>query len=826
MTRARQPLGRLVLGSLALAGLIVALGCLASGAGAAGSDPYSMQAQALLSQTETDLTLRVDGPVLPAVLEKVQVKAWPTGSDEAETLNFFDVESPGGVATLHLTGLERGERLQIRVHVKDGPQHNLDARTTVLRRPDLTVSRIDVPADVVRTQPFDVTVEVAEVGGDVGANALVELFDGVTRIAASEVAVPADGTAEASFRITLARPGDHTLLAVVSGSIPEEWDEASNARERELYVNHYTQNGVVATDHPLATQIGVDVLRNGGNAFDAAAAVQFALNVVQPHLNGIGGGSNIVVRDGKTGEVFAIDARETAPAATTATTYAGLARDGLGGVRPNGFAVGVPGTIRAVDYLLRRWGTTTLADALGRAITLAEDGFPIGPYLGAQIAVQRAFFQPETRAIFLNTDGTPRLQGEILKQPDLAKSLRLLARDGAGAFYEGEIAEAVVAAQGRATTPGREGKMTLADLRSYTIDVEQPASLAYGGYDVYAPAAGGSSGGVVLLESLGLMREFLADPRNEGYAWGFATRNSLHVFIEAMRLAFADRDFWLGDDRFTNVPDAALLDPDYLRGRSALIERETVMCNLPNILPLTVAPGNPLPYAALVDAGAEVEPATPGHTTHFSIIDRWGNVVVMTSTIRSSFGTGITVPGYGFLLNDSLALFNMPVTPRANPTTGNPGANDAAGGKRPMGNMTPTLILKGGEPFAGTGTLGSGFIPSVVLNVVLNLIEYHLPLQQAIDAPRMWMQFPSGAAQLNFGLDHLIASVRAMGHVSPAFGGCAENLNRTPLPPFSQGGPNVGSTGSFGVDLENFGLLGGVDSTRLPDASTVMLERN
>jgi gamma-glutamyltranspeptidase / glutathione hydrolase len=824
MTTAPQSLRGLVLGSLALATSIITLGTFASGAGAAGSDPYSMQALALLSPSGTDLALTVDGPVLPAVLEKVQVKAWPEGADEAVTRNFFDVAAPGGVASLRLTGLARGDRLEIRAHVKDGPQHNLEANTTVRRRPDLTVTRIDVPADVVRTHAFDVTANIAEVGGDVGAGARVLLFDGAstTALAATDVTVAAGGTIAVSFRIVLPQPGNHTLRAVVTDSAPAEWDVAPNARDQEIYVNHYGENGVVSTDHSLATQIGADVLRAGGNAFDAAAAVQFALNVVQPHLNGIGGGSNIVVRDGKTGEVFAIDARETAPTATTATTYAGLSPDGLTGVRPNGLAVGVPGTMRAVEYLLGRWGTTTLADALGPAIALAEDGFPIGQFLAAQIAVQRGFFQPETRAIFLNPDGSLRLQGEILRQPELAKTFRLLARDGAAAFYEGEIAEAIVAAQHRATTPGREGKMTLADLRAYTIDVERPLSLAYGGYDVYAPAAGGSSGGVVLLESLGLMREFLADPRNEGYAWGFATRNSLHVFIEAMRLAFADRDFWLGDDRYTNVPAAGLVDPEYLRGRSALIGAETVMCNINN----TVPPGKPLPHTALPEAEADAEPAVPGHTTHFSIIDRWGNAVVMTSTIRSSFGTGITVPGYGFQLNDSLALFNMPLTPRANPVTGDPGANDAAGGKRAMGNMTPTLILKDGEPFAGTGTLGSAFIPSVMLNVVLNLIEYDLPLQQAIDAPRIWIRFASGAAQLNFGFDHLIAPVRAMGHVSSAFGGCAENLNRTALPPFFNGGPQVGSSGSFGVELESFGLVGGVDSTRFPDASTVVVERN
>jgi gamma-glutamyltranspeptidase len=172
-----------------------------------------------------------------------------------------------------------------------------------------------------------------------------------------------------------------------------------------------------------------------------------------------------------------------------------------------------------------------------------------------------------------------------------------------------------------------------------------------------------------------------------------------------------------------------------------------------------------------------------------------------------------------------LGLFNQ--VPRANAALGNPGANDAAGGKRPLGNMTPTLILKDGEPFAGTGTLGSGFIPSVVLNVTLNLIEYDLPLQQAVDAPRLWIQFASGAAQLNVGFDHLITPLRDMGHIARVtFGGCAENLNRMSQPPIFNGNPTVGSTGSFGVDLETFGLRGGVDGTRLPDAATVVVERS
>jgi gamma-glutamyltranspeptidase/glutathione hydrolase len=794
----------------------------AAGAGAAGPGGYSLQAQALLSQTRTDLTLRLSGPTLPARLEKVEVKTWPAGG-EAHTQNFFDVASPGGVATLRLAGRGRGDRLELRAHVKDGPQHNVDGETVVLRRPDLTVTRIDVPDDVVRTRSFGVTATVAEVGGDVGADARVQLFDGGSSVAlaTSNIRVGAGGTAVATFHIALARPRTHVLYAAIVDSSPDEWDEARNELEHELYVNHYGQNGVVSTDHALATQVGADVLRNGGNAFDAAVAVQFALNVVQPHLNGIGGGSNIIVRDGRTGEVVAIDARETAPAATTPTTYA----NAVDQVRPNGFAVGVPGTVRAFDYLLNRWGTRSLAQVLEPAIALAESGFPIAEYLANQIESQRNLFQPETRAIFLRPDGGLPAQGTILKQPDLAKTFHLLAREGAAAFYEGEIADAIVDAQRRAVVPGREGNMTLGDLHDYQIDVRRPLSLSYKGYDVYAPQAGGSNGGVLLLESLGLMREFLADPRNADYPWGFGTRNSLHVFIEAMRLAFADRDFWLGDDRYTNVPTTGLLSSAYLRERSALIGRETVMCNPSTTV--FVPPGNPLPYTQTLEAAEEPESPSPlpGHTTHFSIIDRWGNAVVTTSTIRDSFGTGITVPGYGFLLNDSLGLFNQ--VPRAG--AGNPGANDAAAGKRPLGNMTPALILKNGEPFAGTGTLGSAFIPSVVLNVVLNLVEYGLPVQQAVDAPRIWMRSPSGAAQLNFGFDHLITPLRAMGHIARTFGGCADNLNRTALPPFTPGpagSPNVGSAGSFGVELDDFDLVGGEDRSRVSEASTIVVQRS
>jgi gamma-glutamyltranspeptidase/glutathione hydrolase len=791
-----------------LATSIVALGGVAPGAGASGEEPYSLQAEALFSAAATDLTLRVDGPTVPSVLEKVQVKAWPADGGGAQTRNFFDVASPGGVATIPLGGRERGERLELQVHLDVRPQDNLDADTTVVRRPDLTVARVDVPDDIVRTRRFSTIVTVAEVGGDVGAAAGVQLYDGSTLLATRDVLVTPNGTAPVELPALLTAPGEHTLRAVVTGAAPEEWDVAPNERERSLYVNRYDADGVVATDHPLATQVGVDVLRSGGNAFDAAAAVQFVLNVTQPELAGIGGGSNVIVREGETGRVFAIDARETAPAATTPTTYRGR---NIAQVGPNGYAVGVPGTLRAIEYMLDRWGTRSLSDSLQPAIGYAEHGFPVGSFLALSLTdpLQRARAFPETNAMFHRPDGTNLQEGDLLVQPDLARTFRLIAQQGTAAFYGGEIAQAIVAAQRRATTSGREGLMTLNDLADYGIEVEEPLGLRYGGYDVLAPGPS-TTGGVTMLESLGLIREFLANPENAGYSWGFGTRNSLHVFIEAMRLALADRDMWIGDERYTNVPARLLLDREYLRDRSRLIGRETVMCS-------PVLPGKPFDYEG--DPLGDESSAESGHTTHFSIIDRWGNAVVMTSTLADAFGSGIMVPGYGFLLNDSLTLFNL--NPRANPATGNPGANDAAGGKRPMGSMAPTLVLKDGEPFLGTGTYSGAFIPSVVLNVVLNVLEYGMPLQPAVEAPRIWTAVANGDAAVNPGFQSLIVPLRAMGHRAPATGGCAGNVAPNPT-----GGTAIGSTGSFGVNLSDFGLVGGEDSGRFPDAKTTVVERN
>src|SRR5262249_54689558 len=245
---------------------------------------------------------------------------------------------------------------------------------------------------------------------------------------------------------------------------------------------------------------------------------------------------------------------------------------------------------------------------------------------------------------------------------------------------------------------GGQGRMTLTDLANLRVTVEQPLSLDFEGATVLAPPPS-TNGGIVLLEALGLYQA--VERANPQADFGFGSFASLHTALESMRLAFADRDMWIGDDDVVDVPTAGLLSAGYLASRSSLI-------HLDSRIP-TALPGDPRPFDAAAVAADDGEPS--GHTTHFSIIDKWGNAVARTSTVADTFGSGIMVPGYGFELNDSLNLFNL--TPKSDPSTGNPGANDAGPDKRPTGSMTPTIVVKDSEPILVTGTYGGAFIPSL-----------------------------------------------------------------------------------------------------------------
>lgn len=523
--------------------------------------------------------------------------------------------------------------------------------------------------------------------------------------------------------------------------------------------------GVVAVSHPAAAAAGARMLATGGNAIDAAAAVQFALNVVEPQSSGIGGGAFMLIHLAKTGETLIVDSRERAPAGASADMFA---PDGLpmafAEASTSGLAVGVPGTLRGIELTLRRWGTKPLAETLAPAIELAEHGFRVNRFLADDIANDggRTQLQAETAAIF-RPGGRPLVEGDWLRQPRLAKTLRLIAAKGPDAFYRGPLAQAIVDAQRRshdALGAAGKGRMTLADLENYRATVRQPLMGRYRGWTL-AGMPPPSSGGLTVMQILGLLERFPLGDATQGY--GFASPATLHAMAEAMRLAYADRAVWIGDDDAAPVPREGLLSAEYLAERAALIRADRRMD--------TPQAGDPTPRNDAQDRpGASPVGVESPHTTHFSIVDRWGNVVSVTTTIEFTWGSGITVPGYGFLLNNELTDFNF--LPVADAAQGNPGANDVAPGKRPRSSMAPMMLFRDGKPVAAYGSPGGATIINTVLNVTLNLIDHGMTMQQAIDAPRLSVTHAIGRLHCEGGRPFMqprigIATqdaLRALGH--------------------------------------------------------------
>lgn len=573
------------------------------------------------------------------------------------------------------------------------------------------------------------------------------------------------------------------------------------------------RGGVVAVSHPLAAQAGRDVLARGGNAVDAAAAIQFMLNVVEPQFSGIGGGGFMMIHLARHNRTFAIDGREKAPAAATPTQF--VLTDVPAAQRftiasTSGLAVGVPGTLAVVDHALKHYGTIRLADALKPAIEVAEQGFAINRFLAANIAGDggRTSFQPETAALF-RPDGVPLAEGALLVQPDLAKTFRLIAKRGPQVFYRGEIAQAIVAAQQRSRTPvpaEGAGRMTLQDLAAYRVVERAPVKVDYRGWTV-ADMAPPSSGGLTVGQMLEMVERFPIGDASQGF--GFGSPRTLHVMTEAMRLAFADRAVWMGDDDVVPVPERGLLNRDYVATRSAMISTTQRMA--------TPAAGNPLPYDSAMKGDRRTnlkaqpvddEAGRPSHTTHFSVVDKWGNVVSWTTTIEATWGTGILVPGYGFLLNNELTDFNFDPTKDA--ATGNPGANDVAPNKRPRSSMAPAIVFRGREPVAAYGSPGGATIINSVFNVTLNLIDHGMSIQQAIDAPRLSVTSAGGTISCE-GVEPFMQpkfsvatqdALRALGHLGLGAGGtngCAAT---------------IGSVQGVVIDLRTGRQYGGADLRR------------
>ncbi|MCB1908606.1 MAG: gamma-glutamyltransferase [Rhodocyclaceae bacterium] len=514
--------------------------------------------------------------------------------------------------------------------------------------------------------------------------------------------------------------------------------------------------GIVSVSHPLAAGAGAQVLRAGGNAIDAAVTIQFVLNVVEPQSSGIGGGGFMMIHLADGQRTLIVDSREAAPAAASADMFAGME---FGQASTSGVAVGVPGTLLGLEMALQRWGSLTLARTLAPAIALAGDGFAINRHLAHSSADRRTTLYPATAARFRTADGSPLPEGYWLKQPELARTLSLIATQGTGVFYRGEIARAIVAAQEHSLIgeAGR-GRMTLEDLAAYRPIIREPVEGSYRGFTIRSMPPP-SSGGLTLLMMLRLLEPYPIGSDGEG--WGFGGRHTLHLMAEAMRLGFADRAVWMGDADYQAVPAAGLLSDCFLASRAAMIALDARMP--------TPAAADPWPcqrtgsMAGDTAGLAASDEAKGTDTTHFTVADRWGNVVSFTSTIESAWGSGITVAGYGFLLNNELTDFNL--VPRFDAASGDPGANDAAGGKRPRSSMAPTMVFHDDRLVLAYGSPGGATIINTVLNTTLNLIDHHMSLGEAIAAPRFSVTSARGTISCEPGLPSAAtAHLARLGH--------------------------------------------------------------
>jgi gamma-glutamyltranspeptidase / glutathione hydrolase len=485
--------------------------------------------------------------------------------------------------------------------------------------------------------------------------------------------------------------------------------------------------GAIATVDLDASAAGLEVLRHGGNAVDAAVAAAATLGVTEAYSAGVGGGGFLVAYLAKERRVVTIDGRETAPAAFREDSFIDPA---TGQPIPfaervtSGLGVGVPGTVATWQRALRRYGTRSLGKLLQPAIRVAERGFVVDQTFHDQTASNAARFAafPATAELFL-PGGAPPPVGSVLRNPDLARTYRLLARGGTHPFYRGRIAEAIAeTVQDPPVDPAstlnvRPGLMTEADLAAYRALDRRPTRVGYRGYQVYGmgpPSSGGSTVG----EALNILEGY--DLGGESYT------DALFHYLEATRLAFADRNRWVGDPDFVEVPLRGLLSQGFADERRCLIGERA------NVSP--VPPGDPFPpFGPGCPAGVAVAgPAERPATTHLTVADRWGNVVSYTLTIEQTGGSGIVVPGYGFLLNNELTDFNpAPLVP------GVPDPNLPAPGKRPRSSMSPTIVFRDGRPVVAVGSPGGATIITTVLQILVEHLDRGRSLPEAIAVPRV-----------------------------------------------------------------------------------------
>ena len=498
---------------------------------------------------------------------------------------------------------------------------------------------------------------------------------------------------------------------------------------------------MIAAANPYASRAGLEMLRNGGSAVDAAIAAQMVLTLVEPESSGIGGGAFLLLWDPKHAKVTSFDGRETAPASATP----GMFLDAQGKPRPHmdaipgGLSVGVPGVLAMLELAHKKYGKLPWTALFRPAIALAERGFPVSRKMAAEI---REFpdmgRMPDIKRYLYHADGTPLHEGEILKNPELAQTLRTIARGGAKAFYSGPIAQAIVEKVQHA--PVNRGGMTLADLAAYKPVEREPVC---GAYRVYRVCSMGppSSGGVAVLQILGMLERFPSAQLQPD------SLSELHLVSEAERLAFADRAQYLGDPDAIHVPVAGLLDRTYLAQRAALIDPKKDMG--------TAVAGTP--PSAKSQFAPQRTPQLPG-TSHLSVVDDSGEVVSMTTTVEFVFGSEMMAKG--FFLNNQLTDFSFEPT-----VDGKPVANAPAAGKRPMSAMSPTIVFGPDGKFKiATGSPGGPLIITYVAEALVGMLDGNLDPKTASAQPHF--ANPNGPTILekDTSIDSLAPRLTAMGH--------------------------------------------------------------
>ncbi len=486
----------------------------------------------------------------------------------------------------------------------------------------------------------------------------------------------------------------------------------------------YGREGMVASQEATATRAGLEVLRNGGNAVDAAATIAFVLAVTLPQAGNLGGGGFMVVHDASSGETVAIDYREMAGAAAFRDMY--LDEHGEADSeksRFSGLAVGVPGTVAGMALALEKFGTIGLAEALQPAIALAEQGITLSQDLADSLksSAERLQKWPSSARIFYKDGGVAYEPGETLVQADLARAMKLIASDGPAAFYGGPIGKQIVAEVARAG-----GNLTIEDFASYQAVLREPVRGNYRGYEVVSMPPP-SSGGVHIVQILNIL---------EGVPIGELGLNSaatIHEMAEAMKYAYADRSEYLGDPDFVDVPVKALTSKAYAKAIRAKINPDHVATSA------EIKPGDLAPYES-------------PDTTHFSVVDKDGNAVANTYTLNFYYGTGLVADGTGILLNNELDDFSAkPGVPNAYGLIGGD-ANAVGPRKRPLSSMSPTIVLKDGKPFLVTGSPGGSRIITTTLEVIMNVIDHGMSIAEATYAPRIHHQWLPDELRIEEGI--------------------------------------------------------------------------